>query len=154
MDQSEENFSPVCAFSTVRFFLVSAMMLGWMTHSADFASAFTQAELEEPLHMSTPRGFRNKCGNEGCLRLRRNLCSSRLAPKNWHSHLRAAHIHQREASGCVARSVAGSVQLVVDLGTRCGEELLNTNVLNDDASTFIRRVCWIHWHKYPSLMAS
>ena len=67
MDQSEENFSPVCAFSVVRFFLVSAMTLGWMTHSANFASAFTQAELKEPLHMSTPRGFKNKCGNEGCL---------------------------------------------------------------------------------------
>ena len=67
VDKTEENFSSVCAFSTVWFFLASAMMLGQITHSANFLSAFTQAELEEPLFMSTPRGFRNKCGTEGCL---------------------------------------------------------------------------------------
>ena len=94
MDQTEENFSPVCAFSTVRFFLVSAMMLGWITHSADFSSAFTQAELEEPLFVSTPRGFKNKCGTNGCLRLLKNLCGSRLAPRNWCRCLRAALVNE------------------------------------------------------------
>ena len=67
MDQTKENFSPVCVFSAVWFFLVSAVMLGWITHSADFTSAFPQAELEEPPFMSTPRGFRNKHGKDGCL---------------------------------------------------------------------------------------
>ena len=69
------------------------------------------------------------------------------------SNLLIAHIHQRKASGCVARSVAETVQLVVDPGTRCGEDLFNMNVFNDDASTFIRRVCWTHGHTYYSLMA-
>ena len=94
MDQTEENFSPVCAFSTVWFFLVSAMMLGWMTYSADFTSAFTQAELKEPLFMATPRGYRDKCGSDGCLKLRKNPCGSRLAPKNWYKCLRAGLVNE------------------------------------------------------------
>ena len=69
-----------------------------------------------------------------------------------HSHCLVANAHHIDTNGCVARSVAGSVQLAVDLGTRCGEDLLNTNVLNDDAPTFIKRVCWTHWHKCHSLM--
>ena len=67
MDQTEENFSPVCAFSAVQFFLVSAVMLDWITFSSDFGSAFTQSPLEKPLCMSTPRGFGNKHGDNGCL---------------------------------------------------------------------------------------
>ena len=94
MDQDEDNFSPVCAFSTVRFFLVSAMTLGWITHSADFTSAFTQAELKEPLFMSTPRGFKNKHGTEGCLRLKKNLHGSWLAPRNWCGCPRAALVNE------------------------------------------------------------
>merc|ERR1712197_208282 len=53
MDQTEDNFAPVCFFSSVRFFLVTAMTLGWHTASVDWANAFTQATLEKPIHMST-----------------------------------------------------------------------------------------------------
>ena len=38
--------------------------------------------------MSTPRGFCNKYGKNGCLRLRKSLYGSRYAPRNWYLHLR------------------------------------------------------------------
>ena len=44
--------------------------------------------------MTTPRGFRNECGPAGHLRLVKSLCGSRLAPKNWHQHLRTALINE------------------------------------------------------------
>ena len=44
--------------------------------------------------------------------------------------------------GCAARSVAGTLQLVDDLGKRCDEDLLNTTAFNHDTSTCIERVCW------------
>ena len=37
MNQDEDNCAPVVAFSTVGFFLVASMILGWVTLSADWA---------------------------------------------------------------------------------------------------------------------
>ena len=87
MDQTEDNFAPVCFFSTVRFVLVDAMILGWCTASVDWANTFTQATLDWLIHVSAPRGFRNKHGSNGCPRLVKSSHGSRLAPKNWHQHL-------------------------------------------------------------------
>ena len=71
-----------------------------------------------------------------------------------YSHLLVAHIHHIDAGGCVARSVAGAVQLVVAPGIRYGEDLLNMSIHNDDVSIVARRVCWIYWHRHPSLMTT
>ena len=49
MDQNEDNFAPVCAWSSVRFYLVASMILGWTTVSVDWANAFIQATLEKPI---------------------------------------------------------------------------------------------------------
>ena len=71
-----------------------------------------------------------------------------------YSHLLVAHIHHIDAGGSVARSVAGAVQLVVAPGIRYGEDLLNMSIHNDDVSIVARRVCWIYWHRHPSLMTT
>ena len=44
------------------------------------------------MHMAIPRGFRSKFGAAGCLKLKKSLYGSRLAPKNWYNHLRTALI--------------------------------------------------------------
>ena len=54
MDQNEDNFAPVCAWSSVRFYLVASMILGWTTVSVDWANAFIQATLEKPIYMAIP----------------------------------------------------------------------------------------------------
>ena len=90
MDQTEDNFALVCFFSSVCFFLVTAMMLGWHTVSVDWANTMTQATLKKPIHMGTPRGFRNMCGSAGCLQLVKSSCGSQLAPKSSHEHFRSA----------------------------------------------------------------
>ena len=38
--------------------------------------------------MATPRGFHNKYGTNGCLRVTKSLYGSRYAPRNWYLHLR------------------------------------------------------------------
>ena len=93
MDEDEDNFAPVCAWSSVRFFLVISIILGWVTVSVDWANAFIQAELKEPMYMAIPRGFKSKFGFNGCLRVTKSLYGSRLAPRNWYNHLRSALIN-------------------------------------------------------------
>ena len=87
MDEDEDNFAPVCAWSSVRFFLVVSIIHGWVTVSVDWANAFIQAELKEPMYMAIPRRFK------GCLRVTISLYGSRLAPQNWYNHLRSALIN-------------------------------------------------------------
>jgi len=66
------------------------MHLGWITISVDWVNAFPQAVLSKPLFMQTPRGFLNKYGKDGCLKLGRSLYGSKFAPKNWYTYLRGA----------------------------------------------------------------
>ena len=73
MDQNEDNFAPVCAWSSVKFFLVASIILGWTTASVDWANAFIQATPEKPIHMAMPRRFKSKCGSNGCLGLVKSL---------------------------------------------------------------------------------
>ena len=88
MTVDAESYAPVVAWSTIRFFLCLAMKLNWKTVSVDWANAFIQAPLKEPMYMQTPRGFTNKFGSYGCLKLTQSIYGSKFAPRNWYMHLR------------------------------------------------------------------
>jgi hypothetical protein len=90
MDGDEESFAPVCSWSSVRFFLVLAIIMQWKTVSVDWNNAFIQAILKKPIYMAVPRGFSSKYGSDGCVRLLRSLYGSKFAPRNWYMHLRKA----------------------------------------------------------------
>ena len=81
MDVNAEVFAPVVAWQTVRLFLVLSLNLGWTTVSVDWCNAFVQTPLETPIYMQTPRGFVNKFGYSGCLRLRKNVYGSAFGPR-------------------------------------------------------------------------
>ena len=83
-----ESYAPVVSWSTIRFFLCLSMQMNWVTVSVDWANAFIQATLKEPMYMSTPRGFANKFGTHGCLRVVKSIYGSKFAPRNWYMHLR------------------------------------------------------------------
>ena len=52
-----ETFAPVILYSTIRMFLVLAMMFEWFTCTNDFNNAFIQTTLDEPVWVHIPRGF-------------------------------------------------------------------------------------------------
>ena len=87
-DTGRDNFSPVAAWSTVRLFLVVALILGWITLTIDFESAFVQSKLpaDEPVWMHMPRGFKSSLGNDYCLHLNKSLYGHRRAPQLWFQH--------------------------------------------------------------------
>ena len=88
MEGDEESYAPVSSWSSIRLFLILAMMWRWVTISVDWNNAFIQAVLKEPMYMATPRGFHNKYGTNGCLCVTKSLYGSRYAPRNWYLHLR------------------------------------------------------------------
>lgn len=88
-----ETFAPVVAWATVRLFLVLSIMLEWKTVSVDFASAFVQAPLKDPIWIHLPRGFRSSRGSNTCLRLKRSLYGISIAPRLWYQHLFDALLH-------------------------------------------------------------
>jgi Reverse transcriptase (RNA-dependent DNA polymerase) len=69
MPDDLETFSPVAQWSTVRCFLVLAMTLGWKTVLVDWANAFIQSKLEEPIFVHLPRRFSSTLGSNTCLKL-------------------------------------------------------------------------------------
>ena len=89
-DGEEETHSPVCAWSSVRIFLVLALMLEWKTISIDFSNAFVQAKLEKPIWIHLPRGFHAGKPGRHCLKLGRSLYGLRAAPLMWWKCLSSA----------------------------------------------------------------
>jgi hypothetical protein len=85
-----ETFAPVVAWTSVRLFLVLSMTLGWTTCNVDFSNAFLQAELENPVWIHLPRGFRSNRPGKTCLRLNKSQYGLTVAPRLWYEHLTAA----------------------------------------------------------------
>ena len=82
-----ETFVPVVAFSTLRLFLVMALLLGCHSCSADFSNAFVQAMLQEPIYIHLHRGFHSSRSGKTCLKLLKSFYGLSIAPRFWHEHL-------------------------------------------------------------------
>lgn len=80
----EDTFAPVVSWSTTRTVLILSILWGWVTASVDFSNAFVHAYLKKPIWIHLPRGFRSKHGPNTCLRLRRSLYGTQIAPKLWY----------------------------------------------------------------------
>jgi len=66
------------------------MTLGWFSIAMDWTNAFAQAPLDAPMWIHVPRGFQAAGPGEKCLRLKKSLCGTSVAPRAWHHHLLAA----------------------------------------------------------------
>ena len=87
-----ETFSPVAAWTTVRFFLIVSMVLTWITLTIDFSNAFVQSSLpeDEPVWMKVPRGYTCTKGPEYCLKLKKSLYGHKVAPLLWFKYISKA----------------------------------------------------------------
>ena len=89
-DANESFFAPVVGWPTVRLFLILALLIGWVTCSVDFSSAFVQSKIDKPTFIHLPRGFSSTKGPNTCLRLEKSLYGVAQAPKLWYNHISAA----------------------------------------------------------------
>ena len=82
-DGEFETYAPVVSGESVRLFLILAITWGWVTCSVDFANAFVQSALAEPIWIQLPRGFHSKHAGKTCLKLKKSLYGTKIAPRLW-----------------------------------------------------------------------
>ena len=87
MEDDSNTYAPVVQNPTIKGFITTALKKDWVMISVNWVNAFPQAKLKKPIFMHTPRGFKNRFGSNGCLRLGRSLYGSKFAPLNWYKHL-------------------------------------------------------------------
>ncbi len=75
-----ETYSPVVSWTTIRMYLTLSILNKWCTRQVDFVLAFPQADIECPMYMEIPRGFKfNGSRRTHCLSLKKNLYGQKQA---------------------------------------------------------------------------
>ena len=69
MVDNYDSYALVVQWSAIQFFIILAIHMAWITFSVNWVNAFPQFILLKPLFMQTPRGFLNKYGMNGCLKV-------------------------------------------------------------------------------------
>ena len=95
-----ETYAPVVSWTTVRLLLIMTAQLGLATRQVDYTAAFVHAEVDTPpgyerfnpdekyrasQFAEMPRGFAQP---GKVLRLKKNLCGKKAAPRLWFQHLK------------------------------------------------------------------
>jgi hypothetical protein len=52
-----ETYAPVVSWPVVRLALTTSVTMGWATAKVDYATAFVQAKLDEPVYITCPRRY-------------------------------------------------------------------------------------------------
>jgi len=95
-----ETFAPVVQWTSIRIFLIVALLNSWHTRQIDFVLAYPQADIECDLYMKMPSGFvfKDEDKREGdrkgkdddyVLKLKKNLYGQKQACRVWNQHLHA-----------------------------------------------------------------
>lgn len=83
-----ETYAAALKWSSIRFFLIQALINGWHTRQLDFVLAYPQADVECDLYLEIPQGFEFEGSRKThCLKLIKNLYGSKAAGRVWQQHL-------------------------------------------------------------------
>jgi hypothetical protein len=117
-----ETYAPVIAWTTIRLYLIMALLNKKTTRQINFVLAYPQADIECDLYMEIPRGFEFQGSRKThCLRLNKNLYGQKQAGRVWNEYL-----HE----GLVAR---GFQQSAVDMCLYYHQEYkVNLLIYTDD----------------------
>ena len=87
---TNETFAPVVDWSTVRMLFTFGVTHNWKTASIDFANAFTQAKLPEPIYLELPPGYQraNPQLSDYVMRIETSLYGDKRAANLWYNKLR------------------------------------------------------------------
>ena len=137
-ESDEEHSSPVCSFASVRLFLILTLVLKWKSCSIDFANAFVQSKMpdDKPMWIHLPRGFKSTKGLGYCLRLKKSLYGTSIAPLLWYQSAVKVFtdigFHQSKYDCCVLlRRDAIVVLYVDDAGIAAAEESTIDKIVSD-----------------------
>jgi hypothetical protein len=114
-----ETYAPVISWTTIRLYLVLAILNKRATRQIDFVLAYPQAEVECDLYMEIPKGFVFEHGdrNSHCLLLKRNLYGQKQAGRVWNQYLHdgliARGFQQSEVDMCLYYHSKHQVNLLI-----------------------------------------
>ena len=106
-DPTEDNYSPVASWSSIRTILFLSQLYNRVTCTIDFSNAFVQATLPEGkvIYMGIPPGYASSLGPRTCLKLKKSIYGDRLAPRTWlrfiQEKLKLLGMSQSENDSCV-----------------------------------------------------
>jgi hypothetical protein len=120
-----ETYSPVVSWTTIRLYLTLSILNKWATRQVDFVLAFPQADIECPMFMEIPRGFKfNGSRRTHCLSLKKNLYGQKQAGRVWNEYLHeglvARGFKQSEVDMCLYHRGKVALLLYVDDGIFIG----------------------------------
>jgi Reverse transcriptase (RNA-dependent DNA polymerase) len=74
--------------SSIRFFMIQAVLNNWHITQVDFVLAYPQADIEQETYLELPPGFEIQgTKKQYCLKLFKNLYGSKSAGRVWQQHL-------------------------------------------------------------------
>ena len=84
-----QTFAPVVDWMTVRLLFTLSIVEKWSTASIDFKSAFTQAQLPEPIYIEPPPGFLNANPDkrDQVIKVKTSLYGDRRAANLWYKKI-------------------------------------------------------------------
>jgi Reverse transcriptase (RNA-dependent DNA polymerase) len=83
-----ETYAPVIGWTTIRLYLILALLNERKTRQIDFVLAYPQADIECDLYMEIPRGFEfHGSRKTHCLLLKKNLYGQKQAGRVWNQYL-------------------------------------------------------------------
>ena len=120
-----ETYSPVVSWTTIRMYLTLSILNKWCTRQVDFVLAFPQADIECPMYMEIPRGFKFEGSRRThCLSLKKNLYGQKQAGRVWNEYLHdglvARGFKQSEVDLCLYHRKNVALLLYVDDGIFVG----------------------------------
>ncbi len=99
--KSEEIFSPVTEYTTIRCFFEVAATLGLIVLQADFPNAYLNAEIEEDMFVYQPTGLHDEGKERLVCKLKKVLYGSPISGNKWHRFLQESI----ESLGCRRSSI-------------------------------------------------
>ena len=79
----DETYSPVVKYTSIRVFLVKAVLMKMVIHQMDVVTAFLNAYLDEDIYMKQPPGFEKSGKKSLVCKLKRSLYGLKQSPRQW-----------------------------------------------------------------------
>jgi Reverse transcriptase (RNA-dependent DNA polymerase) len=122
-----ETYATALKWSSIRFFLVQALINGWHTCQLDFILAYPQADVDCDLYFEIPQGFEFEGSRKThCLKLIKHLYGRKAVGWIWQQHLFKGLLDlgfiQSTIDGCVFYRGSTIFMVYTEDGIFCGPD--------------------------------
>jgi hypothetical protein len=115
----DETYSPVVKYTSIRVFLVKAVLMKMVIHQMDVVTAFLNAHLDEDVFMKQPPGFEKSGKKNLVCKLKRSLYGLKQSPRQWNKviddFLKKQNFKEIDADCCIYIKISNHKMIMVSL---------------------------------------